>query len=114
MTHSLTFDAISEAAPGPKWAARWGRSWPAYKAWFIARGGDNGPDRHACEAALQQYMPELAPVHAKLTALAGGTVVPRVSCRHGARPAIWAVVHWPWQHRATTFALCATMTCHPT
>lgn len=45
MTHSLTFDAISEAAPGPKWAARWGRSWPAYKAWFIARGGDNGPDR---------------------------------------------------------------------
>ena len=93
MTHSLTFDAISEAAPGPKWAARWGRSWPAYKAWFIARGGDNGPDRHACEAALQQYMPELVPVYAKLTALA---------------------VHWPWQHRATTFALCATMTCHPT
>lgn len=73
MTHSLTFDAISEAAPGPKWAARWGRSWPAYKAWFIARGGDNGPDRVACEAALKQYMPELVPVHAKLTALAGGS-----------------------------------------
>lgn len=73
MTHSLTFDAISEATPGPKWAARWARSWPAYEAWFTARGGDNGPDRAACEAALEQHMPELVPVHAKLTALAGGS-----------------------------------------
>ena len=73
MTHSLTFDAISEAAPGPKWAARWQRSWPAYEAWFVARGGDTGPSRFACEAALQEYMPELVPVYAKLTALAGGT-----------------------------------------
>ena len=63
MTHSLTFDAISEATPGAKWAARWDRSWPAYEAWFTARGGDTGPDRTACEAALQQYMPELVPVH---------------------------------------------------
>ncbi|WP_323804368.1 C45 family peptidase [Sulfitobacter litoralis] len=73
MTHSLTFDAISEATPGAKWAARWDRSWPAYEAWFTARGGDTGPDRAACEAALQQYMPELVPVHAKLTDLAGGS-----------------------------------------
>jgi predicted choloylglycine hydrolase len=73
VTHSLTFDAVSEATPGPKWAARWQRSWPAYEAWFVARGGDNGPDRAACEAALHKYMPELAPVHAKLTRLAGGS-----------------------------------------
>ena len=73
MTHSLTFGAISDAAPGPKWAARWQRSWPAYEAWFVARGGDTGPSRFARETALQEYMPELVPVHTKLTALAGGT-----------------------------------------
>ena len=39
----LTFDAIDEAAPGPKWAARWARSWPAYEAWFRARSGDSSP-----------------------------------------------------------------------
>lgn len=73
MTHSLTFDAVSEPQPGPKWLARWRRSWPAYQAWFIASGGDHGPDRAACEAALQTYMPELVPVHADLVRLSGGS-----------------------------------------
>jgi predicted choloylglycine hydrolase len=70
---SLTFDAVSEEKPGPKWAARWARSWPAYEAWFIANGGDNGPSRTACEAALRDHMPELVETHAQLTAVAGGT-----------------------------------------
>jgi predicted choloylglycine hydrolase len=39
----------------------------------VARGGDNGPSRDTCEAALRKYMPELAPVHAKLVQLAGGS-----------------------------------------
>jgi predicted choloylglycine hydrolase len=73
MTYSLTFDAISEAHPGPKWQARWQRSWPAYQAWFTANGGDDGPDRAACEDALRRYMPELVPVHGALTRLAGGS-----------------------------------------
>lgn len=72
MTHSLTFDAIAEAEAGPKWQARWQRSWPAYEAWFVARGGENGPDRAACLDALAAHMPELVPTHAKLTQLAGG------------------------------------------
>jgi predicted choloylglycine hydrolase len=72
MTFSLQFDAVSEAKPGPAWQARWQRSWPAYEAWWTARQGDAGPSRAACEAALAQHMPELAPVHAHLTALAGG------------------------------------------
>ncbi|WP_099824026.1 C45 family autoproteolytic acyltransferase/hydolase [Oceaniglobus indicus] len=72
-TMTLTFDAVDEATPGPKWAARWQRSWPAYEAWFIARGGDNGPSAADCRAALRRHMPELAPVHEKLTALAGGS-----------------------------------------
>ncbi len=72
MRHELTFAAVAEARPGPKWRARWERSWPDYEAWFLARGGDAGPDRAACDAALAAHMPELVPVHARLTALAGG------------------------------------------
>ncbi|MBS1301154.1 C45 family peptidase [Loktanella sp. SALINAS62] len=73
MSMTLTIDAVHEATPGPKWTARWARSWPAYEAWFIARGGDNGPSAAACRDAITQYMPELTPVHDRLTALAGGT-----------------------------------------
>lgn len=70
---TLTYDAISEATPGPKWAARWRRCWPDYEAWFTARGGDQGPSLTECKAALRRHMPELVPVHARLTALAGGS-----------------------------------------
>ena len=72
-THSLTFDAVCEAAPGPKWRARWRRSWPSYEEWFLTRGGDDGAARAECEAALAPYMPELVPVHRELTRLAGGS-----------------------------------------
>ncbi len=69
----MTFDAVEEAAPGPKWAARWQRSWPAYEAWFRARGGDQGPSRAACRAALRLHMPELLPVYDRLVGIAGGS-----------------------------------------
>ena len=69
---SLTFDAVAEASPGPKWAARWNRSWPAYEPWFIARGGDNGPDRAACRDAIADHMPELVATYDRLVDLAGG------------------------------------------
>ncbi len=70
---TLTYDAIDESRPGPKWAARWRRCWPDYKAWFIAHGGDDGPSLAECKAALRRHMPELLPVHARLTVLAGGS-----------------------------------------
>ena len=69
MTRELTFDAVSEARPGPKWRRRWNWSWPAYEAWFRARGGDAGPDLTTCVTALRRYMPELVPVHAALARL---------------------------------------------
>ncbi|WP_092812329.1 C45 family autoproteolytic acyltransferase/hydolase [Roseivivax marinus] len=72
MSAEMTFDAVAETRPGPKWRQRWELSWPAYRAWFEARGGHHGPDRATCEAALAQYMPELVPVHRRLTMLAGG------------------------------------------
>lgn len=70
---TLTFDAVNEPTPGPKWAARWARSWPAYEAWFIARGGDAGPSRAHCRAALQRHMPELICTYDRLVAIAGGS-----------------------------------------
>lgn len=70
---TMTFDAVSETHPGPKWHARWQRSWPSYEAWFIARGGDSGPDRRACRKAMQHYMPELIPTYDQLVAVAGGS-----------------------------------------
>jgi predicted choloylglycine hydrolase len=70
---TLTFDAVSEPTPGPKWRARWDRSWPAYEAWFVARGGDSGPTASDSRAALERHMPELLPTYDRLAELAGGT-----------------------------------------
>lgn len=70
---TLTFDAVDEPTAGPKWAARWQRSWPAYSAWFTARGGDLGPSPTASRAAMRQYMPELVPTYDRLVVLAGGS-----------------------------------------
>jgi len=70
---TLTFDAVSEPTPGPKWRARWDRSWPAYEAWFVARGGDGGPTASESRAALERHMPELVPTYDRLAELAGGT-----------------------------------------
>lgn len=70
---TLTFDAISETTPGPKWAGRWARSWPAYEAWFIARGGDRGPSRAQSRAAMMRYMPELVATYDSLVKVAGGS-----------------------------------------
>ena len=70
---TMTFDAISECRAGPKWQARWQRSWPAYQAWFIGRGGDAGPDRDACHAAMARHMPELVRVYDRLVEVAGGS-----------------------------------------
>ena len=43
----------------------------AYETWFRARGGDSGPTRAGCEAALAEHIPELVPVHRQLTRLVG-------------------------------------------
>lgn len=70
---TLTFDAVDAPTPDHKWLARWHRSWPAYKAWFIARGGDAGPSRTECRAQMQRFMPELLETYDRLVALTGGS-----------------------------------------
>ncbi|HSM40523.1 MAG TPA: hypothetical protein VK862_07205, partial [Afifellaceae bacterium] len=70
---TLTFDAVDEPLPGPKWVARWRRSWPAYEAWFISRDGDRGPSAPECRQALDRHMPELVETYDSLVKLAGGS-----------------------------------------
>ncbi|WP_366140184.1 hypothetical protein [uncultured Marivita sp.] len=70
---TMAFDAVSEDLPGAKWLARWYRSWPSYEAWFIARGGDAGPDAATCRAALGRHMPELLVTYDRLVAITGGS-----------------------------------------
>ncbi|MCX7567709.1 C45 family autoproteolytic acyltransferase/hydrolase [Sulfitobacter sp. F26169L] len=69
----MTFDAVKEAKPGPKWKGRWNRSWPAYEAWFIANGGDKGPTTVQCRDALKRYMPELVSLYDRLVLISGGS-----------------------------------------
>ncbi|WP_299741063.1 C45 family peptidase [uncultured Roseobacter sp.] len=70
---TLSFDAVDEPTPGAKWAGRWARSWPAYEAWFVARGGDVGPSRAECRVSLKHHMPELIATYDKLVTIAGGS-----------------------------------------
>ncbi|MBT8424766.1 MAG: C45 family peptidase [Silicimonas sp.] len=71
MSSSLTFEAVAEDRPGHKWRRRWDWSWPSYEAWFVERGGDGGPSRADCEAAIRRHMPELAEIHRELSQIAG-------------------------------------------
>lgn len=70
---ALVLDAFAERAPGPDWAARFARLWPAYHRWFLAEGDAARPDYLACEAALREHLPELLPLWRQLVDLAGGS-----------------------------------------
>ena len=67
----MSFDAVSEETPGPKWRQRWEQSWPDYQKWMASQGGYERPQRTECEAAMAKYMPELEPTFRKLVDLAG-------------------------------------------
>jgi predicted choloylglycine hydrolase len=71
-TMQLTFEAISETRPGPKWQALFQRYWPAYQQWFLSRGGATRPRFATALKKLQRYMPELLPIFERLVELAGG------------------------------------------
>lgn len=71
MSIALTFDAVSEDAPGPLWAATFARHWPSYRAWYL-RNAAELPSYLECRRALREHMPELVPVWERLTELAGG------------------------------------------
>lgn len=68
----LCFDAVTEARPGSTWQALFRHHWPAYRRWFLARGGADRPDLAVAVKRLQRYMPELVPIFEQLVALADG------------------------------------------
>jgi predicted choloylglycine hydrolase len=67
----LSFEAISEASPGPKWEELYRRYWSTYKQWFLSRGGADGPSLTSARKALQRYMPELVSTFERLVELTG-------------------------------------------
>jgi len=68
----ITFEAIEEFEPGPRWAALFERHWPRYRAWFLHEGESARTSYAASLQALQEHMPELLPTYEKVCALAGG------------------------------------------
>ena len=68
----LTFQAMSEAAPGDKWRGCFQRLWPAYRKWFLSEGIEARQTYLAGFRAFRQYMPELLPTYEQLVELVGG------------------------------------------
>lgn len=68
----VEFQAISEDAPGPKWAARFARYWPSYSRWWAREGLTARPTYHDGRQAIRRHMPEILPLYDALCDRAGG------------------------------------------
>lgn len=69
----LTFQAIDESEPGPKWAAAFERFWPGYRRWWLSHGEASRPTYLECRKALRTHMPDFVPTYERLVELAGGS-----------------------------------------
>ncbi|MDU8943345.1 C45 family peptidase [Ovoidimarina sediminis] len=69
---TLTFRAIAEDAPGPKWAGVFAEYWPSYRRWWRREGAAARPTYLECRAALETHLPEIIPIYDDLCAAAGG------------------------------------------
>lgn len=68
----LTFRAIGEDSPGPKWAGLFSEYWPAYKRWWSREGLSSRPTYLESRRAVRTHMPEIADLYETLCDLAGG------------------------------------------
>jgi predicted choloylglycine hydrolase len=68
----LTFRAIAEDRPGPKWSGIFADYWPAYRTWWHREGVAARPTYLECRAALLRHMPEIADLYDDLCETAGG------------------------------------------
>jgi predicted choloylglycine hydrolase len=68
----LTFRAIREEQPGPKWAGLFSEYRTAYLDWWAREGLSGRPTYLECHRAMKRHMPELLPVYDRLCELAGG------------------------------------------
>ncbi len=69
---SVTFRAVSEDDPGPKWAALFHGYWPAYSRWWAREGVAARPTYLDGRRAIRTHMPEIADLYDELAELAGG------------------------------------------
>jgi predicted choloylglycine hydrolase len=72
VSSALTFEAVSEDAPGAKWQALFERHWPRYRPWFLHEGERARASYAESVRMLREHMPELVPVYERLCELAGG------------------------------------------
>jgi predicted choloylglycine hydrolase len=68
----LTWRAIDEPEPGPKWAGLFHEYWPDYHRWWLREGEDPRPTYWESRKALAAHMPEIVPLYDRLCELAGG------------------------------------------
>ena len=68
----LTFRAISEDQPGPKWAGVFKEYWPAYRAWWRREGAKARPTYREARAAISCHMPEIVELFDDLCESVGG------------------------------------------
>jgi predicted choloylglycine hydrolase len=68
----LTFRAVAEDKPGPKWAGLFAQYWPDYRRWWLREGPEARPTYLEGRRALKKHMPELIPLYEELCELAGG------------------------------------------
>ncbi|MFN8224403.1 MAG: C45 family peptidase [Gaiellales bacterium] len=69
---SLTFEAFTEASPGPLWQALFERHWPRYRDWFLSEGEAARTTYAESIRALGTHMPELVETYVQICELAGG------------------------------------------
>lgn len=69
---ALTFRAISEDTPGPKWSGLFSEYRDAYMKWWGREGLTGRPTYLECRGAIERHMPELLPLYEELCELAGG------------------------------------------
>lgn len=69
---TLTFRAVDEDDPGPKWGALFAQYWPSYKRWWLREGVKARPTYLECRSMLRRHMPELEAIYDQLCELAGG------------------------------------------
>ena len=72
----IKIKSIDEEKPGEKWREVFERIWPYYRSWFVQDGVTARPGYLSCSEAIDEYMPELAPVYEEVCELAGGGDLP--------------------------------------
>lgn len=70
--HSLTIDAVSERAAGPKWQQLVAHHGEAFRHWYLGEGDAARPSYLESRRQLEHHMPELVPTYERLCELAGG------------------------------------------